>query len=260
MRRRDIVAARMPARADPLQCLVQTPADQRRSIRAAPAFQRAGDRAAAEAAITQQCGADGLDLVRAIQGGRTLADAAGARGAREVGCYGWLLRRSLDALARRLGYAPKLSAMPLCGSSLAEECHDFLIDGVQVVVLRDGPSVHGHLTLAKHDTKRNFFLARTIPELQCVRGAVAALGHFRTWNSCRQFRLQLSYYPRDLSKRILASVRNVLRVPSLYFLCVDDASDDLVDDLIEFSHWSFSSGDRLRVAQNVTANVAIMLL
>ena len=62
-----------------------------------------------EDALADRVGLDGTSLVReVVLGGLTIAQAARSRGCaisrREVGCWSWLFRRSLDVVALRLGY------------------------------------------------------------------------------------------------------------------------------------------------------------
>jgi hypothetical protein len=77
-------------------------------FRAGCAFKRANNRSVVERAIAAQTSEDGVAVVVAVVvNGCTLADVAranGAHGTREVHAVGWLLRRSLDVLAKRLGY------------------------------------------------------------------------------------------------------------------------------------------------------------
>jgi hypothetical protein len=94
-------------RVDPLRRLYSRRQISRAQFLAGQALARADNPSAAESAIKRQCGEVGLELVREILNGHTLADVAranGGTGTREVGAHGWLLRRSLTALARRLGY------------------------------------------------------------------------------------------------------------------------------------------------------------
>jgi hypothetical protein len=77
--------------------------------KAARAYQRAQDKRAAEQVIATRCGEDGLLLVRMlVDEGCTLNEAAartfGAASDRERQFVGWYFRRSLSALASRLGY------------------------------------------------------------------------------------------------------------------------------------------------------------
>jgi hypothetical protein len=64
---------------------------------AARRYAAAADRQAVTAPILHQTGEDGLAIVDAIVAGCSLSDIAG--GVRERASYGWLLRRSLGALA-----------------------------------------------------------------------------------------------------------------------------------------------------------------
>lgn len=98
-----------PRRVDRLQCLYKRRQLGRAEFRPARVFQRAANRSDVEAAITLQCGEDGLAIVRGVVMDRlTLADVARANGARsacELHAYGSLFRRALAGLAKRLGYA-----------------------------------------------------------------------------------------------------------------------------------------------------------
>ena len=91
---------------DPLLAMYRRGQIDLPTFRAARAFQRATNRAAIEAAIVRQTGTLGLALVRAVVAGATIADAArelGANSPRDVGSCGWWLRRSLRAVAIRIG-------------------------------------------------------------------------------------------------------------------------------------------------------------
>jgi hypothetical protein len=60
-----------------------------------------------DAIIVQATGLDGVQLVATVIGGTPLKETASAFGdsSRAAASVGWLLRRSLNALAARLGYS-----------------------------------------------------------------------------------------------------------------------------------------------------------
>jgi hypothetical protein len=99
-----IFFARMPSRRakDPLKAMRLRGQLSALEYLAARRYAAAADRQAVTAPILHQTGEDGLAIVDAIVAGCSLSDIAG--GVRERASYGWLLRRSLGALATALGY------------------------------------------------------------------------------------------------------------------------------------------------------------